>query len=112
MERREFLRVPIDAPHFISVIFDEGESIVTLLVDISRGGLQVAFPPHQPVGEEIFLGRTVRVTELPGSVEQASGNVGGLSGTISWVSPQRCGVRFFSPLELGDEELAALVEGL
>ena len=112
MERREFLRVPIDAPHFITVAFDGGESVITLLIDISRGGLQAAFPPHQTVDEEALLGRAVRVTELPGSVEQASGNLGGLSGTVSWVSPQRCGVRFAAPLALGDEELAALVEGL
>ena len=112
MERRQFLRVPIDAPHFITVSLDDGVSVTTLLVDISRGGLQVAFSPSQVVEKDYYLGKSVVVCQLPGSVEQASGNDKGLRGCISWVSPARCGIRFTEPLDLGDEELAALVEGL
>ena len=112
MERRQFLRVPIDAPHFVSIAIDGGAATLTLLVDISRGGLQVAFPPNQAVEEELFLGKAALIGQLPGSVELASGNAEGLRGVVSWVSPQRCGVRFEQALELGDEELAALLDGL
>ena len=112
MERRQFARVPIDEPHFVLIAVEQGPSQTMLLVDLGRGGLQTVFPPGQDVEKKSLLGKTVTVSQLPAPVSQASGIENSIKGTITWVSPQRCGIRFIAPLEIGDEELAALLESL
>ncbi len=104
MERRNHPRVPLDTPHFAELRFEGGGRLPVMLVDVGRGGLQLAVSladqdPNALLGCEVIL------LDLPKPLDPAGH---GLSGKITWLAPQRCGVRFTEFLALPDEQLAAL----
>jgi hypothetical protein len=110
-DRRQFVRVPLDAPYFVTLSFDGGITENTLLVDIGRGGLQVSFGPARAIRQETLLGSAVCVGALPAALKLPLAEKD-LPGIISWVSPQRCGVRFHTPLSLNETELAIALAAL
>lgn len=106
-ERRNYERVPLDAPCFASIHKDE-QAVQVLMVDCSRGGMQFALPPGREVVAD-WLGNAVRVGDLPGALDP-SGE--GLEAMVNWVGGGRCGVRFDRVLSLSEAELLVLVQGL
>jgi hypothetical protein len=94
------------------VAIDQGASMTMLLVDLGRGGMQTVFPPGETIEKKQLLGKSVTVSQLPAVVVQATGIGDSVRGNITWVSPQRCGIRFACPLDIGDEELSSLLESL
>jgi hypothetical protein len=82
--------------------FDDESVEAAMLADLGLGGLQLAFAPARNIQRENFLGRTVSIEPLPSPLLKAGKE---LPGTISWVSPQRCGVRFQTPLCVSETEL-------
>ena len=110
-ERRIFLRVPLDAPSFVILRRDDGVEIPALMVDFGRGGIQAALSPGSSENFHTWLSHQVAVVGLPEPV-QCDGL--GYKGIISWVSAERCGVRFQPPLpdSVSDEELYAIIRSL
>ncbi|MDL2207746.1 PilZ domain-containing protein [Desulfovibrio sp. OttesenSCG-928-M16] len=107
--RRSSLRVPIDVPFFVSMQKSMGrEDIPALLVDCGRGGVQLAFSPASG-GVASWLGSEVRIDGLPLLLDTQGT---GFMGTITWVSSERCGVRFHVPLPVSDKTIAALSDAL
>ncbi len=109
MERRQFPRVPLDVTFFVEVSFDGRGEVSALLVDIGRGGLQLAFPPHMQ-GMEDILGCQAVVRGLPVRPGRGAGRE--FSGAVSWISPERFGIRFLDPIPLSDAEITALALSL
>lgn len=108
-DRRNSLRVPIDVPFFVSIQKNPGnEEVPALLVDCGRGGVQLAF---SPASDNIagWLGCQVRVDGLP-LILDAMGT--GYEGIITWMSIERCGVRFHTPLPVSDQCIQALADDL
>jgi hypothetical protein len=101
-DRRKFARVPLDLPCFVTFRFDNGSVETALLADLGLGGLQLAFAPTREIQRENFLGRAVSIDPLPIPLPMEGKE---LPGIISWVSPQRCGVRFQTPLCVSETEL-------
>jgi hypothetical protein len=108
-DRRKFARVPLDAPYFVALRFDNGPKETALLADLGRGGLQLSFAPGRDIQGENFLGRAVFIDALPVTLPVEGKN---LPGTITWVSPQRCGVRFQTPLNVSEAELVIALAAL
>ena len=108
MERRSHPRVPLDTPHFAELFFDADEHIKVLLVDVSQGGLQLAFSPGNMEPEEM-LGLSVTVRELPPVLDPEKK---GITEKIVWLAPQRCGVRFAQLLVVPEGEILELSESL
>lgn len=108
-DRRNSLRVPIDVPFFVSMQKIPGNhEVPALLVDCGRGGVQLAF---SPASDDIagWLGCEVRVDGLP-LILDAMG--AGYAGIITWMSIERCGVRFHTPLPVSDQCIQALADDL
>lgn len=108
MERRNHPRVPLDTPLFAELGLTGGANMPVMLVDISRGGLQLALSLGTLDPNEI-LGIAVVVRSLPQTLDP-SGD--GIAGKITWLAPQRCGVRFTDVLELPDEQIDAIAGAL
>ncbi len=108
MERRTSPRVPLDAPLFIQFVFSSGASVSAMLLDVSCGGLQAAVAP-QCADTGDFLGQEVVVHGLPVLLDPVHS---GCKGLVTWVSPQRCGVRLFNPLEVTEQELQGLNQSI
>ena len=106
-ERRIFLRVPLDAPCFVTLRRDDGVEVPALMVDFGRGGIQVALSPGASENFHAWLSHQLAVVGLPEPL-QCDGS--GYKGTVSWVSAERCGVRFLPPLPVSDEELETIIE--
>ena len=108
-DRRAHARVPLDAPYFVTI--QRGDSDMetpALIVDCGRGGLQLALSPVEGETYE-WLSHSVVIHGLP----QVMDNTGkGCPGMVSWVSAERCGVRFVPPLPVSDEELLEVVGNL
>lgn len=107
-DRRAHPRVPLDAPYFVSIRKQEAGKIPALLVDCGRGGVQLALPPEETQTHQ-WLSYSVTVFGLPTQMD-AFGQ--GCSGTVTWVSAERCGVRFHPPLNVSDAELLAFTSSL
>ena len=108
-ERRIYPRVPLDAPYFVSLRRSDGVEVPALMVDFGRGGIQAALPPGSSESFRDWLNYQVVVLGLP---ESAHYDSSGYRGYITWVSVERCGVRFQPPLAVSDEELDAIIESL
>lgn len=104
MERRLFPRVPLDIPVFIRMRLKTGEEQKVLLVDVSCGGMQIALPAHGEGGSAL-LGKAVDLLDLPAALDAAPAGKG---GSVTWVSPQRCGIRFDEPISLAEGDAMAL----
>ena len=94
MERRSFPRVPLDMPVFIRMRLPTGGEQKVLLVDISCGGMQVALSAQVNKHADL-LGTPVLLFGLPAPLDTGTTGKG---GSITWVSPQRCGIRFDEPV--------------
>ena len=108
-DRRRFARVPLDAPQFVALRLDDGTADKVLLIDLGRGGLQISFGPTRDVQGKDLLGRAVSVGFLPAALLLESED---LPGVVSWVSDQRCGVCFLTPLTVSDAELVIALAAL
>ena len=108
MERRVCPRVPLDAPFFVTVRLENGQQCSAMLVDCGRGGVQLAFSPVEGMVNSL-LSQELLVLNLPKGLGT---DPDGCPGVVTWVSPQRCGVRFDRALSLTDEELAAVAGSL
>ena len=108
MERRKFIRVPLDAPYFARLLVEGEQELSVMLMDLGCGGIQVAIPPQQADALKL-LGLNVRVFDLPHLLDA---NKEGCAGQIVWVSPQRCGVRFAKLFPLTEWQIAAIAHEL
>lgn len=108
MERRACPRVPLDAPFFVTICLENGQRSSAILVDCGRGGVHLAFSPAEGMMSSL-LGQNLVITNLPKGLGT---DPDGWPGVVTWVSPQRCGVRFNQLLSLTDEELKAVANGL
>lgn len=106
-ERRTFPRVPLDAPVFVTLSVQNQEARHALLVECSRGGMQLVLAPENALPE--MLNASVLILGLPPSLD-ASGS--GLPGSISWASAERCGIRFHSPLTLSEAVLQSISQSI
>ncbi len=106
MERRNHPRAQLDTPYFAELALEGGGHITVMLVDVSRGGLQLAISLGNLEPGEL-LGLNVTLRNLPKVLDPEGG---GISGKITWLAPQRCGVRFTELLMLPDEQLASIAE--
>lgn len=108
MERRTRPRVPLDTPFFITVRMENGDQCPAMLVDCGRGGVQLAFSPAEDrVGS--LLSQELVLLDMPKGL---GADPDGCAGVVTWVSPQRCGVRFDELLALTDQELTAVAKKL
>lgn len=108
MERRARPRVPLDVPFFVTVRLADGSQCPALLVDCGRGGVQLAFSPTEE-GVGGLLNQEMLLLDLPKGLKA---DPDGCPGLVTWVSAERCGVRFDLPLALTDEELRVVAESL
>lgn len=108
-ERRIYTRVPLDAPFFVTLQRGDGPELPALLVDFGRGGLQLALPPGTSENFFGWLNQAVMISRLPDSIDGCCTNC---CGFISWVSQERCGVRFEKPLTISDDALENIVKTL
>ena len=107
-ERRKYVRVPLDAPYFATLVIEEVKELTVMLIDLGCGGIQLAIPPQQ--GDALkLLGSKVKVFDLPHLLDPGKE---GCSGQIVWVSPQRCGVRFDKLFPLTDWQIQAIAHEL
>ncbi len=95
-ERRSHLRVPLDSPNFIKLRISPSVSFTLILTDISNGGAQLTLPPNN-ASMPTMLGMHISMLGLPASVDK---NGKGINGIVSWLSPERCGIQFSTPLQL------------
>ncbi|MDR2487953.1 MAG: PilZ domain-containing protein [Desulfovibrio sp.] len=109
MERRSLLRVPLEVPFFVIVCLHDGYRCTAILADCGRGGVQLAFSPSLEDKLATLLGQELILLDLP---EGLRTDPDGCSGVVTWVSPQRCGVRFNQVLSLTDEELTRVASSL
>lgn len=107
-ERRVYPRVPLDAPFFVTLRIQDSRQTQALLVDCGRGGVQLALSPEEADVPHL-LSAEVRILGLPSMLDPTSA---GLPGSISWVSAERCGVRFTPPLTLSEAVLQAFSDSL
>jgi hypothetical protein len=107
-ERRAHPRVPLDAPFFVTLLVEESKKTSALLVDCGKGGLQLALSPAESALANL-LSASVLILGLP---RQLDGLGEGLSGSVSWISAERCGVSFTSPLSVSDDSLLAFTKNL
>ena len=107
-ERRDYSRAPLDTPYFARLIIDENISTSALLIDVSRGGLQLGVSPEQ-VDTVRLLGKEVVVEDLPRGID-AEGQ--GFACHVTWVSSNRFGVRFVDILLPDSLDLPALLHSL
>ena len=104
-ERRTFARIPIDVPIFCEIVFPGQNSFLALLKDISRGGVQVALSPGSTT-EDLALGQPARVIGLPAKIGI---DPGGVPAIVSWLSPERVGLRFTEPLPVSESDLDSII---
>jgi hypothetical protein len=109
-ERRSSQRVPLDVPYFVTISPEDEkeEDVPALLIDLSLGGSQLGFSPATR-GITNWLGHRVRLLGLPKEVCNRNGEC---AGAITWMSRERCGVRFETPLQLTDEQIMAILAEL
>jgi hypothetical protein len=79
------------------------------MVDCGCGGIQAALPPGSAEDLQDWLSHQIVVLGLP---EAFRCDGSGHKGIVSWVSAERCGVRFESPLSISDAELHAILSSL
>ncbi len=79
-----------------------------MLIDCGRGGVQLAFSPAEESVSQL-LNQELIVLNLP---QGLGADPDGCPGVVSWVSLQRCGVRFDQMLFVTDEELRAVAYSL
>lgn len=106
-DRRSFPRVPLDAPHFVTLQRNGGKADV-MLVDLSRGGAQLALAPSEN-NLPYWLGEEALLLGLPPNIDKDGL---GYRCVVSWLRPERCGVRFQPPLCMEEEELLAALQCL
>ncbi|MDL2317369.1 PilZ domain-containing protein [Desulfovibrio sp. OttesenSCG-928-A18] len=107
-ERRAHLRVPLDVPVLVTARLDDEHNMIAMLVDCGRGGVQLAFSPATRALPDI-LGRRIAVLGLPPALQPMQRH---FTGMITWVSHERCGVRFEKPLPLNEDELVRITRSL
>ena len=108
MERRVSPRVPLDAPFFVTVCLESGERHSAMLVDCGRGGAQLAFSLAEGLLASL-ISQKLMILNLPKGLRIYRDSC---SGVVTWVSPQRCGVRFDHLLPLTDDEVMAVANSL
>lgn len=101
-DRRNSPRVPIDVPFFIRMRIDGEGEITGLLIDCSLGGVQLALSMPSGV-PAVWMGAEVGIADMPG-IDAV------LAGSITWISSDRCGVRFHQALAMTEEELRDLLD--
>lgn len=106
-EVRTHPRVALDMPFFVTVSL-EGASHSALLANCSQGGIQIVFAPGKGTASQ-FLGKMTRITGLPGIMDPGNN---GCMGMALWATGDRCGIRFLTPLDVSDEQLAAFLRNL
>ena len=107
-DRRAHPRVPLDAPYFVTVRRHQDARIPALLMDCGRGGGPLALPPEETETRD-WLSSVVIIFGLPSIMDKLGSGCG---GTVTWVSAERCGVRFQPPLEVSDADLVEFTDGL
>lgn len=107
-ERRVYTRIPIDVPIFASLTLETGQVLPALLADISKGGVQLALSPGM-YDQDSLLGMEAVITELPGDLAPL---LVGQHAYICWVSPQRCGIRFHTPLDVPEDVIKDMAASL
>lgn len=108
MERRAHSRLLIDIPVLTGLKLANGRVLPAMLVDVSRGGIQLALSP-ETFNPEAILGNDAVITELPGELSMLVSNK---CAFICWVSSQRCGLRFYTPLAEDEEYIKTLTATL
>lgn len=108
-EKRNHRRVPLDSPLFIAMRMLQKIELPVQLIDCSRGGVQVAFPPAGAEDNEELLNSRVELMGLPRAMDPLGENIGGV---ITWVGAGRCGVRFEEALQITEGEIREVAEEL
>ena len=85
-----------------------GQQCAAMLIDCGRGGVQLALSLAEGTIRSL-LGHELVVMNLPKGL---STDPDGCPGVVTWVSPQRCGVRFDQILSLTDEEVMVVASSL
>lgn len=104
LERRSHERICVDAPVVCELVTQE-RGIPVMLKDISRGGLQVEIGPGKNFSAAL-LGQDVRVCTLPDELNMLTT---GVEGVVTWISPERLGMRFHTTLLMRSDELADII---
>lgn len=107
-ERRIYSRITIDIPVFITVTFDSTHELQVLLADFSKGGIQLILSPGS-CDSETLIGAEAVINECQGDL---SSLLIEKKGFVCWVSPQRCGIRFYTPLLISENAIHELSEAL
>ncbi len=105
-ERRVYSRIPLDSPNFVKVRLSTGKALTMILSDISCGGAHLILPPRQEALPDV-LGMVIVLLGLPPMIDRKAE---GLAGTVSWLSPERCGVSFAKSLNLNLDTLKIAFE--
>ena len=104
-ERRKARRIPLDSLYFVEVIFENGNFITGLVIDISSGGLMIGLPPAAPENIEPKISEKGRIEDA--SPELAEVLKGDLSLTVMWVKEGLCGLAFDTAQPLIDSQFHA-----
>lgn len=108
-EKRDYQRVPLDIPLFVTLKTADNRELPVQLLNCSRGGVQLVFAPKDENYSLEMLNSFVSLLHLPRPMDPtAAGRV----GRVAWVASGRCGVRFDEPLLITEGEIKEVAEEL
>lgn len=96
MDRRASPRIPLDIPCLVALVVNYTTQCPVMIVDISRGGVQLALSPGMS-GDDIAVGVPVTLRDVPGPLNDL---LEGISGKIAWIGVRCCGVRLDKELSI------------
>ena len=99
-DRRNSPRIPLDAPCLLTLFVSDKEEYPAMVVDVSRGGVQLALPPKSTV-ENLELGAQVMLKDVSAPLD---GLLEKTEAELAWLGMSCCGVKLNKelPIALAD----------
>ena len=103
-DRRTAPRIPLDAPCLLTLTVDYEEETFAMVVDVSRGGIQLALPPgSKPV--QLTIGQPVTLKDVSAPLDLLLEDA---HGKIAWIGANCCGVKLNKELPIAQADVVDL----
>ncbi|SBW00077.1 putative PilZ domain protein [uncultured delta proteobacterium] len=103
-DRRNSPRIPLDAPCLLTLLVNYEEEHHAMVVDVSRGGVQLALSPG-PGLSEVAPGMPVTLQNVPAPLNAL---LEGIHGKVAWVGVRCCGVKLNKELAIDSADITDL----
>ena len=103
-DRRHSQRIPLDAPCLLALFVNDREECPAMVVDVSRGGVQLALPPNSSV-EKMEMGTPLVLKKVSLPLDQLLENV---RGDLAWVGTRCCGIKLNEDLPIAASDITDL----